>query len=254
LHFDLTNFFNDIKQIYAKILQVLLLLGVAGLLFGYSFKKGLLRTVPREYIALSISGIAILVGQTILPATAVDYGLLRLFQQNLIFLALPIVLVLMGIGAIFTRRQGGQLLICSTVLLFFFVILSGFFSQLTGGARPPLPLDNYGFYYDAYYTHAQEISAIDWIAQDANPGIPVQSDHYFSPIKMIAYSGIAPVPGLLPETIEKNAYVYLNFKNARTGDVIEDVDGDIVYYEFPISFLQDNKNLIYNDGGSKIYR
>jgi uncharacterized membrane protein len=254
LNVSLSNFFNGVKQTYARVMQVLLLIGLLGLAVGYGVKKNLLRYVQREYVALSTAGVAILVGQTILPPSAVDYGLLRLFQQNLIFLALPIMLGFLAVSTIITRNRKGQLLICSGIILFFFVILSGFLPQFTGGARPPLPLDNYGLYYDAYYTHAQEVSSFGWLVQNRDTQLPVQSDRYFSNTKILAYTGVAPLPGLLPETIEKNSYVYLNFNNVGTGDVIEYINGDIAYYAFPAAFLQDNKNLIYNNGGSEIYR
>lgn len=38
-HFDLVNFYLGIKQAYAYIMQFLLLIGLAGLLLGYGFKK-----------------------------------------------------------------------------------------------------------------------------------------------------------------------------------------------------------------------
>jgi uncharacterized membrane protein len=251
---DLNDVFNDLKQLYAKIVQGLLLLGLMGLLIAYSFKKTLLKDPPVEYIALSIAGIIVLMGQTILPASAIDYGLLRLFQQNLIFLALPTVLTLIALAGIFTRNTKAQALICAVILLFFFFVLSGMFPQMTGGGRPPLTLDNYGFYYDAYYTHTQEIASLQWLAANAVPAVPVQSDRYFSNIKMITYAGIAPIAGLLPETIQKNAYIYLNYNNVVNGDVIEYLNGEVVYYKFPLNFLANTKNLIYNNGGSEIYR
>lgn len=254
LHINLSGLFSGVKQAYARVMEVLLLLGILGLGVGYGFRKNLLREVEREYVALSMAGVAVLAGQTILPSSAIDYGIFRLFQQNLILLALPIILGMLAVASILTRNHKGQLVICSAILLFFFAILSGFLPQFTGGARPPLPLNNYGFYYDAYDTHGQEVGAFDWMDQNLVPGVPVQSDEYFSNIKMITYAGIAPVVGLYPETIEKNSYVYLNYTNVTTGDVIEYIGGNVVYYNAPGSFLENNKNLIYNNGGSEIYR
>jgi len=253
LHVDLTSLLNDIKQSYAKILQLLLLIGLTGLVFGYSFKKNILRNVPVEYLALSISGVAVMVGQTLLPASAIDYGLLRLFQQNLIFLALPIMLGFVCLIALIIRNHKKQLLLCTGFLLFFYVILSGFFPQLTGGGRAPLSLDNYGLYYDSYYTHAQEVSSADWLAQNGDLNFPIQAAH-FSDIKMIAYGHIGSYIELLPQTTKRDAYVYLNFDNVKTSNILEIIDGYVVYYYFPLNFLKNNKNLVYNDGGSEIYR
>ena len=253
VHFDLATVFNFFKQTYAKIIQIILLIGLWGLLLGATFRKNLLRNVPVEYLALSIAGLSIMVGQTILPASAIDYGLLRLFQQNLIFLSLPIILGLMLISSIFTRHHRAQLAISTGVILFFFVILSGLFPQLTGGGRPQLPLANAGLYYDSYYTHAQEVSSISWLSDTGEHYLPIQAAH-FSDMKMLAFGQIGAYIELLPETTKKKSYVYLNYDNALTSNILEIVNGNVVYYHFPLEFLNLNKDLIYNNGGSMIYR
>ncbi len=253
LHIDLVSFFSIIKQLYAKIIQLFLLIGLGGLILGYSFKKNLSKDIPVEYLAISVSGIIVMVGQTLLPAGAIDYGLLRLFQQNLIFLSLPIVLALMGLGGLFTRKYVGQLFVCTAILLFFFINLSGLFPQLTGGSRALLALNNSGLYYDSYYTHAEEVAATKWTARYAYKNLPVQAAH-FSDIKMIAYGYVAPYIELLPETIKRRSYEYLNYNNVESGNILEIINGDVVYYHFPIEFLDSHKNLIYNNGGSEIYR
>jgi glycosyltransferase involved in cell wall biosynthesis/uncharacterized membrane protein len=254
LHIDLVNFYNGFKQWYAKVMQVILLVGLIGIAFGFSFKKsGGLKDVPVEFIALSLAGIIIMVGQTVLPSSDIDYGLLRLFQQNLIFLTVPIILGFLGIISVVTRNQRTQLWICSGVLILSFLILSGFIPQLTGGGRPALPLNNYGFYYDAYYTHAQEVAAIQWLALN-NTGSPVQSDHYFSSVKVLAYGNEGAITGLLSQTIQRNSFVYLNYNNVKTGNIIEFLDNNVFYYHFSTLFLHNEKSLIYDNGGSEIYR
>jgi uncharacterized membrane protein len=254
-HIALGAFYVAIKNIYADMIQVLILFGIIAFLMGYAFRKNLLRHVPGEYIALSVSGLAVLAGQTLLPSSAVVYGLLRLVQQDLMFLALPIILIALSVSSILFSSAKKQLLFCAAIFLLFFLILSGFIPELTGGARPALPLNNYGFYYDAYYTHAQEISSIDWLAHNADPNLAIQSDIYFSNVKILAYSNIAPLTGLLPEITQQDSYVYLNYNNVTTQTVIQDVGGsDIFYYHFPVNFLDANKDLIYNNDGSRIYQ
>jgi uncharacterized membrane protein len=253
LHTSLATVYAKIKQSYAAIMQVLLILGVWGLLFGYGFRKHLFTHVPSIYCALSIAGIAVLVGQTVLPASAIDYGLLRLFQQNLILLALPISLISVTVISFFVRADRLQIGIYALLLIVFFLVLSGFIPQVTGGGRPPLPLDNYGFYYDAYYTHAEEVSAIDWLAAH-NAKSPIQSDHYFSSVKILAYGNEGAITGLLSQTIQKDSYVYLNYNNVKTSTVIEFINSNVFYYHLSTQFLHTEKNLIYNDGGSEIYK
>jgi uncharacterized membrane protein len=187
-----------------------------------------------------------------LPASAIDYGLLRLFQQNLIFLAVPIFLGLLTLASLVTRNHKKQLVICVVVLLFFFSVLSGLLTQITGGARPLLALNNNGLYYDSYYTHAQEVYSAEWLSQNDPQHLPIQAAH-FSDIKMLAYGRIASYIELLPETTKKDSYVYLNYDNVKTSNILEIINGYVVYYHFPMQFLNNNKNLIYNNGGSEIY-
>ncbi len=253
IHIDLIYFYSIIKQVYAKILQVLLFIGLMVLFIGYSFKKNILHDIPVEYIAISIAGLLVMVGQTILPAGAIDYGLLRLFQQNLTFLAMPITIGLLSLTILITRKHYRQLALCCFILLFFFSILSGFIPQMTGGSRALLSLNNTGLYYDSYYTHAEEVAATRWTARFADSSLPVQAAH-FSDIKMIAYGYVAPYIELLPETTKRRSYEYLNYDNVMTDNIIEIIQGEVVYYKFPIQFLDDHKNLIYNNGGSEIYR
>lgn len=253
LHIDLGNFFNATKQTYAKIIQIFLLVGLIGIALGYSFRKNILQPLPVEYIALSISGLIIMVGQTVLPGSAIDYGLLRLFQQNLVFLLLPVILGLVFLCGLIVKDHRGQQIFAGGILLYFFLLLSGFVPQLTGGARPLLYLNNYGLYYDSYYVHAEEVASTIWMAEHGNRRLPIQAAH-FSDIKMIAFGRIGAYIELLPVTTKKKSYVYLNYDNVQTNNIIEIVNGNVVYYAFPMEFLNTNKNMIYNNGGSIIYR
>ncbi len=254
-HMSLMNFFNTVKQLYAKIIQVFLLLGFIGLAIGYSFKKNVSSFIPSEFIALSVAGIVVMVAQTVLPANAIDYGLLRLFQQNLIFLSLPIICGMLAILSVVIKNETWKLFGASSILLFFYIILSGFLPQITGGGRPAMPLNNYGFYYDTYYTHAEEIASINWMKENADfLKHPIQSDHYFSNVKILTYANISTNTGLLSQNIKRDSYVYLNYNNVKTSSVIEFINGDVFYYHFPTDFLGDHKSLIYSNGGSEIYK
>ncbi len=242
--------YDNIKQAYAKVLQALLIIGLSGMAIGFTFKRSLRRNVPAEYIAISMAGVLLIIVQVVIPGSAIDYGLLRLFQQNLVLLALPISLGFLFIAQLVLRRSWAALASYSILLLMFFVVLSGFVPQLTGGSRPALPLNNGGFYYDAYYTHAEEVAGFVWLKEVYDAKYPLQSDRYFVGTKMQSYVGLAPETRLLPGVVKRNSYVILGYTNARSGNVIEFVNGDVVYYRLPITFLDDNKNEVYNAGAS----
>jgi hypothetical protein len=250
---DFNKFYIMIKQLYAKILQVLLFVGLIGLTLGFTFKKIIERDMPVEYIALSYSALFVMVGQTILPAVAINYGLLRLFQQNLLLLALPILLGFSAMFSIVFKNITKQYYLTAFTLLAFFLILSGVIPQVTGGTRPLMYLNNSGLYYDSYLVHAAEVASSKWVSQYSGARIPVQAAH-FSDIKMVAYGKLAPYIELLPETTKRRSFVYLNYDNVRTENILEIVYGDVIYYKFPMQFLRNNKNLIYSSSGSQIYR
>jgi uncharacterized membrane protein len=114
-------------------------------------------------------------------------------------------------------------------------------------------LNNSGLYYDSYLVHAAEVASSKWVSQYSGARIPVQAAH-FSDIKMVAYGKLAPYIELLPETTKRRSFVYLNYDNVRTENILEIVYGDVIYYKFPMQFLRNNKNLIYSSSGSQIYR
>ncbi len=223
------------------------------MLFGYAFKKIFDKDTPVEYLALSFSAISVMIMQTILPAVVINYGLLRLFQQNLFFLSLPIILGMFWFFSIIFKNERKQYIAVVVMLLSFFIILNGVMPQITGGTRALMHLSNSGLYYDSYLVHAEEVYSAKWISQYSGTRLPVQAVH-FSDIKMIAYGKMAPYIELLPETTKKQSFVYLNYDNVKTNNILEILYGEVVYYHFPMDFLNNNKNLIYNNGGSEIFR
>lgn len=253
LPFDLNSMYINIKLTYAKFLQVFLFIGLLSMLFGYAFKKIFDKDTPVEYLALSFSAISVMIMQTILPAVVINYGLLRLFQQNLFFLSLPIILGIFWLFSWIFKDERKQYISVVVLLLSFFIILNGVIPQITGGTRALMHLSNSGLYYDSYLVHAEEVYSAKWISQYSGTRLPVQAVH-FSDIKMIAYGKMAPYIELLPETTKKQSFVYLNYDNVKTDNILEILYGEVVYYHFPMDFLNNNKNLIYNNGGSEIFR
>lgn len=249
---SLRGVYNETKQFYAKILQLFIFLSILGLMLGYRFHGHLKHDVPMEYIALSIAGIFVMVMQVILPSTVIDYGLLRLFQQDLILLALPITLGFLAAWGLIIRKARRRLIAFGAFIVASFLILSGFIPQLTGGGRPALALNNSGFYYDAYYIHGGEMAAMLWL-KEASVDLPVHSERYFSDIRLLTYSDIGARPRILPETTLKESLVFYSYINTTRDSIIEFIDGDILYYTVPAAFFDDNKNRIYDTGQSRIY-
>ncbi len=132
------------------------------------------RRIPasqREYLCLAAASFVGLAAVVLLPDLSVEYGLLRAFQQALIFLA-PLVAetTLALVWLVFGRRAG---MVAVAVGLVTLASLSGVIPQATGGYAPQLNLNNAGTYYNDYYLHPQELNAISWLdGQVAVPGGP----------------------------------------------------------------------------------
>ena len=163
-------------------------------------------------------GMAMVVVQVVLPSSAVDYGLARVIQQGLLLLSLPAVV---GCIWLLTRAKvpfRRRFRVAATGLIAMFVILSGLVPALTGGFKPTLSLANAGFYYEAYYTRADEIRADAWLATNTPQGSRVYADE-FARRKLITYGGLFAEPTLVPIAIPVDSYVYLSSGNTAFKEV-----------------------------------
>ena len=59
---------------------------------------------------------------------------------------------------------------------------------------------------------------------------------------------------MLPVTIRKDTYVYLDYSNVKNRKNTIFYKGDLITYDYPVEFLNENKNLIYSNGGSEIFK
>ncbi|HWZ65828.1 MAG TPA: hypothetical protein VNX65_03445, partial [Patescibacteria group bacterium] len=250
----LTTIFNVIRQGYAAALVALMSLG----LLLMSLRK-VSTKLPRQYTLLGIASLAIIGLQVVAPSGVIDYGILRVMLQNLILLALPIILASFWILSKMRIPENWQPRIIALTLLGFFMILSGFVSTLTGGFKPVLALSNSGFYYEAYYTHQSEVTADRWLLANSPKGSHVYSDE-FARRKMITYtnSTIFAQPVLAPVVIPVDSYVYLSNGNTTSGVVPLYVpiylSGNLASYKLPKEFFDQNKNLLYNSSQVVIYK
>ncbi|HEX8965410.1 MAG TPA: hypothetical protein VF820_03200, partial [Patescibacteria group bacterium] len=102
-------------------------------------------------------------------------------------------------------------------------------------------------------THTLDKVSMDWLSKNRDTKTPVQSD-WFTLKRIHTYEQFYSIDGLIPSVIRINSYVYLSVSNLTTGQVIIYANGAPLYYKYDFNFLNNNKNLIYNNGGSKIYR
>lgn len=241
--------YNALKQGYAKLIQALILLGVGLVILSRKARANL----PLEYIVVGAASLVMIGLQVVLPSSLIDYGLLRTIQQGLIFLALPVVAASFWLLSRLHMAKRFQHRLVAVVFAGFFLFLAGVLPAITGGFDAALPVSNSGFYYEAYYTHQDEVTADQWLFDNAPLGSRVYADE-FARRQLITYGGIFAQPTLVPAAIPIDSYVYLSDSNTTFNNVPAYYQSNLVYYNVPMAFLQANKDLVFSTGTVKIYR
>ena len=143
-------------------------------------------------------------------------------------------------------------LIITIFLVVFFLQSSGLINQYLGGV-PYLNLNNYGDGYNKYYTLTSEIDAARWLERNRD-AVEIYADEIAS-LNLSAYANLVDIRyDVFPSTITKSSYIYLSNINVNSAISFVSYNIDFITYKTPIEFISDNKNLIYNNGSSQIYK
>lgn len=248
---DVYSFNYAFRQVSAKLLQIFIFLGVVAMLFG---KNSFKRNLDTDFVLLAIGSLVLIFSQVALPVLSKEYGALRAFQQSLFFLS---VFIVAGSFTVFWRtgKSFGKVF-AGTLAITFFLSSTGVFTQLLGGYGPQLHLNNAGTYYDVYYLHDTEIAGMNWLESVTEESDEYQAESQSDKNQINAGHAreIGTSNDIFPGLIRKDAFVYLGFTNTQKSQASLSYNSDLVIYNYPIDFLDDNKDLIYNNGGSKIYR
>lgn len=251
---DVQAFNYFFRQASAKVLQILIL---AGFLFVLYRKRFVRKPLDTEFILLAAGSLLLVLSQIVLPVLSVEYGILRAFQQGLFFLGIFVVIgSLLPVSRLSAAKQ---LFFATFIALLFFLSSTGVFTQILGGYGAQLHLNNSGLYYDLYYLHGSEVASISWLdaAFKSSGGYVfqpyVQSDRYtFSKIESI--SSLKSLNYIYPGLIRKDSYVFLGYSNVKKQQAAISYNGNNIIYDYSAKFLDSHKNLIYNNGESRIYR
>lgn len=240
-----------IREIIKKLVKIFIFVGVFYLMF-FKFKKG---GIDIEYILMIIGSFLVLITIMILPFASIEYDLMRTYQQVLIILSLPAVLGGLVIFNLF-KKESLKISVVLIVLILYFLFISGFIPQITGGGDPSLQLNNLGGSYDELYVHEAEVKSSSWLFNNRANDELIYADKRAS-YKLWFFSNVGInkiAEDVFPSTIDKNSYVYSSYTNTTGEKAYIYTRGQIISYNFPIEFLTDNKNKIYNNGGSEIFK
>ena len=194
-------------------------------------------------------------GASVLPDLSGDYGILRGFQGALILIAPVLVTGSLMVFSPLGQRWAPR---AAAVCVGIFVSTTGLVPQITGGCPAQLSLNNSGSCHNAYYMHPQEEAALGWL-QDERGVLPdgMQAENYTGQFYFTSAPDVTRgqfIVDIYPSLVCQSSWVFLGYFTTRAGDAGVAANGDMITYAYPMGFLRDRKDLVYNNGGAEICR
>ena len=243
-------------QVFGKLSELCIPVGMLYLFF----RKRVVDEVDEELYLIATACLVFVAMNIVLPVLSVQYGILRAIQQSMFAIApiMAIGCVAMG-SALFGLIRRTSFMVVFIVAFFFYT--SSFIPQALGGYPAQIYLNNSGAYYDYFLIQTKEVYAIDWLSNYAKKDVAilgeiqfeVESDR-FSSSKLSSVANLDSANDILPMIVRRNNFVFLSVANVAEQRASEFYSGDRLNYTYPVAFLDENKDLIYNNGGSRIYR
>lgn len=243
-----------LRNVLARFLQVMMFIGIMILLFAKRYNK----QFWHSYRLLQIGAVVLIGLMIVLPVLMVDYDLLRMTQQLLFFVGTAVVIASMHLIPKVKPRV--NMAIASAAVLIMFSTMTGVWTAVLGGYNAQLNLYNSGTYYNLYYTHREDQVGAQWVNAlvGRSKNADLQVDNIF--VDRYTYVKVQDViqfnllNDIAPSLVKKNAYVFLGYNLVKTHQATIYFDGALITYDYPIKFLDDNKNLLYDNGGARVYR
>jgi uncharacterized membrane protein len=242
-----TNFskiLSFINNFITLIFKGLIFLGVF-LMFIY--KKRFKINTP--FLLMAIISIILLLLIIMLPFLSSSYSTARFFIQTLFILS-PCAFII----NLLTKENTSSKLIYffSLILIFTFLFNAGFITQIFGGDYPVYNLNNGGNLYDELYFFKSDDLSLIWILSGHNQ---VNADNSLKTrlaIKGYQYNLISD--DVLPSMVETESYVIEGYTNNLMGRTFKIFNNRLIFFNFPEEFFNKNKNEIYNNGDSNIFK
>ena len=241
----------------AALMQVFLLVGVVRLLVRLRRGTGrrLEARLSPELTCVVLGVLAALGLVVVVPSLSVEYGVLRAFQQSLLFVA-PVMAAGMWTLLRATGRRATALAVVVPVGML--LVLSGVASSVIGGHQARLALANSGLYYDRYIAADSDVTSRSWLttAPDRSRAEPKVITSRNDVIPTVT-AGLAPeevVDRIFPTLLTKSSYVFVDSRMSRTHKATIFYSGDRITYRYPMGDLDRLLDLVYSAGSSKVYR
>jgi uncharacterized membrane protein len=241
--------YNMISSLYKSFNILKIILNYFFILFGvllFCFNRD-----NKFFFMVCVVSLGLLGAIISFPSASSSYNLTRFYMQLMILLT--ITAIIGGLRLLKITRINIPVL-CA-VLVIYLLFSSGFIAQIFGGPAF-VNLNNLGKSYEEYYIHESEILSSNYLFINFNKNYLLYAD-YVSILRLnhLRYK-IKILKNIFPGTMSKNSYVYAsetNIQSERTFNAIGKSDLSISF-NFPTIFLNNNKNKIYTNGGSQIFK
>jgi hypothetical protein len=237
-----------IKIVTTVLDELMLIVGVIGALILGLRRRG----DPRARVLglLSFATVAVLAVIRFSGTAAAAYNQQRALLQSLILLTVTAAwLADVGIRRLKRGRTPVQVGL-GLALGVLFAYQSGVSALIVGGGTS-LNLSQKGEDFERQYTTPAELAGASWATNESGKQ-PLYADRY-GQLRLFASTGRLALTDLTPETIDQYSWVY----GTRTNVVLDHARGQIgnfsSLYTWPGRFLDDYFNVVYSNGGSKVY-
>ncbi len=257
-----------------KLIELSVILGLA-----YALQHRVrVRLLNLEYYVLALVAVCLVLATALLPVLSNEYGLFRALQQALFVLApfLAVGMVLMGrfvargylsvvrrvhepLLAMRSEAAGYALAAMAAIVVLLYA--TGFVPQLVGGSLPAFHLANTGDDYRRYLMTDEERAAALWLRDRGDeyrrvtgePTFVIQTDRFLqNKLKAFIQSDVSQ--DIYPGALLRGAHVVVGPVLIHDHRAAVTYGGATILYEYPIEFLDAEKNVMYTNGAVRVYR
>ena len=203
-----------------------------------------------QYLLMAIISALFLFLILTLPVLSASYSTARFYIQTLAILS-PF--------AFFTINMLSHKIInpfknvIIIILLIFLLLLStGFIYQVIGGYYPEYTLNNQGDIFDRLHFFKSNALSINWLLHVK--GFVNADSTSIKRLIVADYKYNLISDDVVPSKIKPASYVLESYTNNFAGRAFKTFNNRLIFYNFPKEFLNDNKNKIYNNGGSEVFK
>jgi len=251
------SIWNTVSRIFAYLVQAFIVLGFLGLV-----TKKLKRVkVEKEYFIFTIIATAFLAMLILVPGLANTLNMTRFYHILLFFLAPLCVIGASLIVKLFSKRQKefAVFVLVLFVLVPYFLFQTNFVYEVVRSDSWSIPLSGYRMdalrlYANYGYTDAYSVYGAQWLSKNVDfTNSTVYADERTATNVLTIHALIAGGKRSLSNVtiVADNGVVYLSTLNVVYGVI---PFGDLSWNTSELSFIFDDLNLVYTNGGSEVYK